>query len=407
MLAVVLCASLTVSASAVKFTDVPTNHWAYSAIQLAATRGVVSGYTDGTFLPSANVTNAQFIVMLSRSFYAWGVYENTPGQPWWWPNWFALNNNSIFQDNEKFSDLEIFKANAGNDLSRYDMALLISGILNEWGRAATDDQKLKAQEEITDYASIPAQYQEAVKASFALGLITGYSDGSFSGEKTMNRAQGCVVIERLTRILNGLTPQQTSAEPSVHQTTDTVTSTLKLRNGKAVTEENVIEIINEVMMVYPLGAPWDESRTKGAGLRDDNVEISGRVLGTMSPALSTINTRYKISMQRACGGFAGVVSDAIFGGGNTGGSNFPARKIDDIRQIRPGDIIITFNNNMPEHVMVATSGVIETQQDEGEEICICDYYDGNDNEAVGTGSAYLPVKKPVDWSYEIWTRYPS
>ena len=93
----ILCASLAVSASAVKFKDVPSNHWAHSAIQLAATRGVVSGYIDGTFLPSANVTNAQFVVMLSRSFYAWGIYENTPGQPWWWPNWFALDNNGIFR----------------------------------------------------------------------------------------------------------------------------------------------------------------------------------------------------------------------------------------------------------------------------------------------------------------------
>ena len=95
------------------------------------------------------------------------------------------------------------------------MALLISGVLDY--RTATDDQKRKEQEEITDYDSIPEQYREAVKSSFALGLLSGYPDGSFSGEKTVSRAQGCAVIERLTRILLGLAPQQTSADSATDQ----------------------------------------------------------------------------------------------------------------------------------------------------------------------------------------------
>jgi len=414
VIAFMLCISLSVPALATSFPDVPSDYWAYNSIQSATEKGVVSGYADGSFKPAANVTNAQFVVMLARAFYADTIgnrEEDNAGQPWWWSNWSALSRNGILQGNENFSSLERFKENAANNISRYDMALLISGILNNKGYTATDAQKLQAQGAVTDYANIPAQYQEAVKMTFALGLITGYSDGSFGGTKAMNRAQGCVVIERLTHIINGETItaslQQPPAETSANHAADPSESKLKLRNGKAVTEDNVIEIINEVMTVYPIGTPWDGSHTKGAGLRDNDVKIGGRTLGTMSSALSTISAHSnKVSMEFACGGFAGIVSDAIFGGGNTGGNDFPARKIDDVRKVRPGDIIVSFYNDAPDHIIVATSGIFKTEQYDGQEVYYVNYYDGNHNEMVDTDFRYLTNNKYNGFTEEIWTRYP-
>jgi len=50
------------------FPDVPSNHWAYSTIQWAVDNDVVNGYPDGTFRPSQNVSEAEFLVMFIRAF---------------------------------------------------------------------------------------------------------------------------------------------------------------------------------------------------------------------------------------------------------------------------------------------------------------------------------------------------
>jgi S-layer homology domain len=50
------------------FNDVASNHWANDFIQEMSRRGVVKGFTDGSFKPDAAVTRAQFSSMLSGAF---------------------------------------------------------------------------------------------------------------------------------------------------------------------------------------------------------------------------------------------------------------------------------------------------------------------------------------------------
>lgn len=47
------------------FSDVPSDHWAYGYVEAAASRGVIGGYTDGTFRPNNQVTRAQLSKMLA------------------------------------------------------------------------------------------------------------------------------------------------------------------------------------------------------------------------------------------------------------------------------------------------------------------------------------------------------
>jgi hypothetical protein len=50
------------------FNDVSSNHWASAFIQELSTRGVIKGFTDGSYKPDAAVTRAQFASMLSGAF---------------------------------------------------------------------------------------------------------------------------------------------------------------------------------------------------------------------------------------------------------------------------------------------------------------------------------------------------
>ncbi|MCM3788242.1 VWA domain-containing protein [Domibacillus indicus] len=52
--------------AAVPFSDISSNHWAYTSINWAYTNKIISGYSNGTFGPKRTLTEAEFLVMLTR-----------------------------------------------------------------------------------------------------------------------------------------------------------------------------------------------------------------------------------------------------------------------------------------------------------------------------------------------------
>ncbi|WP_050180671.1 VWA domain-containing protein [Domibacillus robiginosus] len=52
--------------AAVPFSDVSPNHWAYTSIDWAYTNKLISGYANGTFGSKRTLTEAEFLVMLTR-----------------------------------------------------------------------------------------------------------------------------------------------------------------------------------------------------------------------------------------------------------------------------------------------------------------------------------------------------
>jgi parallel beta-helix repeat protein len=61
-----------------EFTDVPQNFWAYKALQIAASGGFVSGFSDRTFRPNQNVQRLQVIVSLVNGLGLPAVPSNLP-----------------------------------------------------------------------------------------------------------------------------------------------------------------------------------------------------------------------------------------------------------------------------------------------------------------------------------------
>ena len=59
--------SLRIVRSASSFSDVADTHWGVPYIEACADAGIVNGYTDGTFLPSSNVTRAEAATMIARA----------------------------------------------------------------------------------------------------------------------------------------------------------------------------------------------------------------------------------------------------------------------------------------------------------------------------------------------------
>ena len=186
------------STSAGTFSDVPADHWAAEAIGHAVDAGITTGYADGTFRPAAPVTSAQFCVFAARAFYpGQSGTTNTPGN-WYVPYAETLREHGILDGTVMMEEYTGDYGPSVNDpISRYDMAEMLYHLLQSRKEQPTAAQLEAARAAIGDWNVIPERYQDAVAACYALGLLNGQTDGTFGGGNSMNRAQACVVIQRL------------------------------------------------------------------------------------------------------------------------------------------------------------------------------------------------------------------
>ena len=209
LLTLALCTSLSVPALAAEFRDVPQSHTFHDAIQECAAKGITSGYADGSFKPAAKVTRAQFCVMLSRAFYPDAVKENSTESNkdlgWFVPNTEALSQAGVLKGSS-FASLYQEAGTMDKPISRYDMAQLMTNIMAQTGASAGEKEKAAAAEKIADWDGIHDEYRDAVSNVYALGIIGGYSDGTFGGTVTMNRGQGCAVIYRMAQHIGSEPP---------------------------------------------------------------------------------------------------------------------------------------------------------------------------------------------------------
>lgn len=171
-------------AASVKFTDVPSDHWASSFISEMADKGVMSGVGNNKFSPSSTLTGAEFVTMIVRQFYEDKI--GASGDMWY----------SAFMDvAEREGILSGTGITAEGTISRYDMAQLMYNVLKAQGITTSP---LSDTSKVADWSSVPSGYQDAVSVCYNMGMLSGIdSKGTFGGNGYMDRAQAAVVMSRL------------------------------------------------------------------------------------------------------------------------------------------------------------------------------------------------------------------
>lgn len=350
----------------VTFNDVPASHTFYKGITYCAGKGIVGGYTDGTFRPANTVTKSHFGAMLSRAFYPdqiekystdWYKQEYGTFGP---TNMVMSQTGTLNNTSFRWSFNSADAMNTG--INRYDMAQMMTNIMKAKGFTASSSQKSAAQAKITDYKNIPSQYQDAVKNVYALGIIGGYGDGRFVGTNIMNRGQAAIVIQRMAQYApvkgdqdNDTYDDGTEKNPntgntgstntgsntgSTGNTGNTGTTTPKpepkpetpasntLTNGKAITESNVKALLDE------LKAKWNK---QDLGTYSQGNASPVRKVTTLYKFMGTNTT---VSTVSGCGGGAARVFDAVFG------QNATLRPVSGgYDAARPGDVLIHLDAN--------------------------------------------------------------
>ena len=307
LLALVLCMGISAPALASnqQFTDVPASFWAYTEIMSAAQKGITGGYADGTFKPRNSVTNAHFCAFLARAFYA-DEYVEGAKSPWYKVYTDVLDEHGILDRTTLSKD---FDGNINKPINRYDMAQMMRHILDDKNaEMPTNEEMAAARNAIGDWDGVPAEYRGAVSLCYAMGVLNGQSDGNFGGNNLMNRGQGCVVVYRLTqKIENGSTGIEPSVPEKPEEPSNPSTSTQTLTNGKPVTVETVLEILEKLNEKYPHKSKFD----------------------TSTPYYFAVKHTYGYD----CAKLAFMMSDEIFG------VDAPLRSHMDYGNIKPGDII--------------------------------------------------------------------
>lgn len=180
------------------FFDLPADNWAYGPVMRMADQGFVQGTGGGNFSPEMKVSVAQFLTLVGRIVFP----ETTVGanDTWYGPYVAAAQANGLL------AGTQVNPAAPEDEITRYDMAVILRAAAKKLGKAET----LAQQSQVTDFGVIPNMYTEAVLAVYGMGLIKGDQAGKFNGSNTMQRNELATVIDRLVALK---TPGGTSTEP--------------------------------------------------------------------------------------------------------------------------------------------------------------------------------------------------
>jgi len=190
------------------FSDI-TNHWAGSAIRSIAAMGLASGYNDGTFRPDAEVTRAEFVVMLLRAL---GIRENPAAasgfRDYAQLGWAAGAIGAAYEAG-LISGMPDGSFGAQRNINRAEMAVILERTLTKnlifKGEAAHPPAFSEKEE-------VPVWARGALQTTGRTGLLRGFEDGTFRPFRSATRAEVAVIIHRLF-VQKPATPPATPPAP--------------------------------------------------------------------------------------------------------------------------------------------------------------------------------------------------
>ena len=301
--AVLLGASMLVTgalAANTSFSDVPSNHWAYSYVTRAAQEGLVNGMGDGVYGENVPLNIGQFSVMVCQLLYPEAADEYAGRSSYYWYQYAEAaylkgDLDGTVAGERRRTDGAWTATVVEADMSRYDLAQIIANVMESQGWQTPDTTAiLLAMATIPDWSEIPTNYQSAVAMAYAGGFLSGMDDkGTFGGESSMTRAQAAVVLCSMLDAKEALdSPTYTNRAG-------------KLVNGDDANEDNVRSALSDLRKEFYDFYIYDTDRT-----------YTSQRLGTASGEQS----------------FVYMLSDRVFGALTVSEQENPER-------LKPGDIV--------------------------------------------------------------------
>lgn len=198
LLAVLMFVSIMPAAMAktLTFWDVKDNHWASEAINEMARRGIISGYSDGSFRPNDPVTRAEFAkIMIAAAGVKMENNNNLKqtfqdvGRNHWAFTYVEHAKPYLtgYQSGSTFS----YKPN--ENAVREDIAVALVRLL-KYDTSKTADFNIL--NNFRDRDEISTNLREFIATAVATKLISGYDDRTFRPQAQLTRAEAASLIYR-------------------------------------------------------------------------------------------------------------------------------------------------------------------------------------------------------------------
>ncbi|MEK3757843.1 S-layer homology domain-containing protein [Paenibacillus sp. FSL P4-0338] len=196
-----------VAASAVSFSDIG-DHWAKDSINKAAELGLVTGYTDGTYKPGANVTRAEFAAMLARATKHVPSNVNGAFNDVTPTNWAYADVNKVtalgFVNRVDYPNGFVgSKAMTRIELAKW-MANGLAAEDGEYNKAQADSKGPNALIPVAEFFSGGLQKSDYpfVTVAVGTGLMTGDQNGKFNMTANTTRAEVAIILLRYIDVEN-------------------------------------------------------------------------------------------------------------------------------------------------------------------------------------------------------------
>ena len=206
LLTFMLVISSVITASATTFPDITSNHsWAKDSIDSMVERGILKGYTDGTFKPDKSVTHLETLIIASRIMgvdneenieyrkAAVKKFESTlssyniqyKDEVAYLLYWNILNKDELTS--------YISETTKNQPLKRYEAAILLTKLIGGEKEALKNTVIVL---DFADAASIPSSAKAYVKYVYDSGLMKGMDANNFNPAGELTRAMISTVMHR-------------------------------------------------------------------------------------------------------------------------------------------------------------------------------------------------------------------
>ena len=175
--------------SEVRFIDLGAHSWAADAINSLADEGIIKGTSEKTFSPAANITRADFALLLVRAFKL--TSENTENFADVATGDYFAAELAIARNCGIVNGIGDNKYAPRNTITRQDMMTIVYRALT-----ALEIELESGDVDYADFADVSEYAKEAVASLITSGLVNGKS-GKIAPADYTTRAEVAVLIKRI------------------------------------------------------------------------------------------------------------------------------------------------------------------------------------------------------------------
>ena len=176
--------------------DVSASYWGDAAISSLTSKGIVSGYPDGSFKPDASITRAEFATMLVKALGlstsgTTDKFTDVTKDSWYYG---FVNDAASLSLISGMGD-NLFTPNAL--ITREQMAVMVTNALGD-KTPVTDGTELNA---FSDKSAVSSWAISGMAKAVKAGILSGITADTLAPQADATRAQAAVMIYKMLTVL--------------------------------------------------------------------------------------------------------------------------------------------------------------------------------------------------------------